>query len=105
MAQSERERLLMFMRVIDQAGVLPAAKEDALRRLEPRFEGQDPDPVPVGSPLDPTERRQAPHLWPQPTAPTASTPAPGGSPTATTHPRRPQYEPVPPGKLKDYEGL
>src|SRR5262245_10959979 len=65
MGQSERERLLMFMRVIDQSGVVPAAKEDALRRLEQHFADEEPDAVSVRSHLDRMVRGQAPHLWPQ----------------------------------------
>jgi hypothetical protein len=69
----------MFIRMIDDAGVAPLAKEDALTRVERYFEGQEPDAIDVRSYLDTTLRRQARHLWPQGASGTPTMPAPGQS--------------------------
>jgi hypothetical protein len=64
MTKAERDRLVMFMRAIVDAGVTPQAQEDALRWLEQHYEGQDPDAIDVRGYCDTTMRRQKSHYWP-----------------------------------------
>jgi hypothetical protein len=91
MAQSERERLLLFMRVIDDADVRREAKQDALGRIEARFANEDVDGIAVRDFLDREVRRAAPHLWVQASSP-VSRPGPGSGPPGAgpQKPRRPQ---------------
>ena len=65
----------MFMRAIQDAGVSSQAQEDALRRLETHFAGQEPDSIDVHSYARGELKRQAPHFWPQGTSGTPRTPA------------------------------
>ena len=82
MAQSERDRLLMFRDAIEDAGVSRGAREDALRRMEQHFADRDVDRIDARSFLDTQLRRQAPHLWPQ--GALSSAPASAPAPPAQT---------------------
>jgi len=89
MDQKERDRLVMLMHVIEDAGVVREAREDALRRLEHHFPG-DVDRIDARSYLDTTLRRQAPHLWPQAQPPRAVGMPPAPLRAGVDKPRRPQ---------------
>jgi hypothetical protein len=67
----------MFMRAIQDAGVSSQAQEDALRRLETHFAGQEPDSIDVHSYARGELKRVAPHFWRQDTPGTSTMPAPG----------------------------
>jgi hypothetical protein len=89
MDQKERDRLVLLMHVIEDAGVAREAREDALRRLEHHFTG-DVDRIDARSYLDTTLRRQAPHLWPRPEPPRSAGTPPAVTMAGPDKPRRPQ---------------
>ena len=101
MAQSERERLLLFLRVIDDCGVAREAKEDALSWLEQHFQDTAVDGIAARDYLDRTVRPTAPHLWPRATPP----PGTGVSLRGPDKPRRPQPRALTAAELKSLEGL
>jgi hypothetical protein len=77
MDQKECDRLMLFRDAIEDAGVARQAQEDALRRLETHFVGQEPDSTDVHSYARGELKRVAPHFWRQDTPGTSTMPAPG----------------------------
>jgi hypothetical protein len=95
MDQKERDRLLMFRDAIEDAGVTRQAREDALRRIETHFAGQEPDSIDVRSYVDGPLKRQARHLWPEDRARLSGAPVPGGAEREPSARERRKGEDVP----------
>jgi hypothetical protein len=54
-----------FTQLAQDAGCRPEANEDVTRRLEAKFQGEDPSPQAVRRWLQETLKAAAPHLFPQ----------------------------------------